>query len=172
MTTPTPSVPARVQLGASTVNRKWYLDVNTALGGAAATWTPVGGMTDFKPGRDANKEDSSDFDSGGFMSKTKTGEAWSVVLKVARKVRRATPTAYDPGQEFLRAKGQGKMGVANSCEIRFYEMEEGGPRVEAFQGLCSVDYSDDGGGMTALSTASITLDGQGALVAIAHPAAA
>jgi hypothetical protein len=161
----------RVKLGASTGNRKWYIDVNTAASGAAV-WAPVGGVTDFKPSRDGNMEDDSDFDSGGYQSETKTAEKWSADLKVARKVTTASALAYDPGQEFLRAKSQGVFGVANSCEIRYYEMEPAGPRIEAFQGRCAVDYTDDGGGMTALSTASIKMMGQGALVAIAHPAAA
>jgi len=60
--------------------------------------------------------------------------------------------------------------VANSAEIRYYEMETGGPRIEAYQGRCAVAWSDDGGGMTALRTATVKLSGQGVLTAIAHPA--
>lgn len=159
----------RVILGPSTGNRKWYLDVNTAASGAVAAWVPVSGITDFKPGRDGNMEDDSDFDSGGFQSETKTAEKWSADVKLMRKVTTASATAYDPGQETLRLKSYGKFGVANSVEIRYYEMEPEGPRIEAYQGRCAVAWSDDGGGMTALSTSTVKLSGQGALVAIAHP---
>jgi hypothetical protein len=160
--------PARVVLGPSTVNRKWYLDVNTGTT-AAPVWTPVGGINSFTPSRDGNMEDDSDFDSGGFQSETKTAEKWSAEVKLARKVTAASVTAYDPGQEFLRQKSYGKFGVANSAEIRYYEMELGGPRVEAYQGRCAVAFTEDGGAMTGLSTATCRLSGQGALTAIAHP---
>lgn len=160
--------PARNVLGPSTLNRKWWIDVDTGTTGTPV-WTPVGGVTDFKPSRDSNMEDDSDFDSGGYQSETKTAEKWSADLKVARKVTGASATAYDAGQEFLRLKSYGQMGVANSASIRYYEMEPGGPRVEAYQGRCSVGWTDDGGNMTALSTSSVKLGGQGVLVAIAHP---
>lgn len=162
------TVPARVQLGASTTTRSWYLDVNTGST-ASPTWTPVGGIADFKPSRAGNMEDDSDFDSGGYQSDTKTAEKWSADVKLGRKVTAASSTAYDPGQEFLRLKSEGKFGVANSCEIRYYEMEVGGPRVQAYRGRCGVDYTEDGGGMTSLRTATVKLAGQGALTAIAHP---
>ncbi len=161
--------PARVTLGPSTTVRSWWLDVNTGST-AVPIWTPVGGISNFKPSRDGNMEDDSDFDAGGFQSETKTAEKWSADVTLARKVTAASTTAYDPGQEFLRLKSYGKFGVANSCELRYYEMEEGGPRAEAYQGRASVAYSEEGGGMTALRTASCKLSGQGALVAIAHPA--
>lgn len=169
MTTPAP--PARVVLGPSTVNRKWYLDVNTSST-VTPTWVPVGGITNFSPSREGNMEDDSDFDSGGFQSETKTAEKWSADVNLARKVTATSTTTYDPGQEFLRLKSYGKMGVANSADIRYYEMEEGGPRVEAYRGRAAVAFSEDGGPMTGLSTATCRLSGQGALVAIAHPAAA
>ena len=62
------------------------------------------------------------------------------------------------------------MGVANSVEIRYYEMEPSGPRGEAYQGRAAVSFAEEGGAMTALSTATCDLMGQGALTAIAHPA--
>jgi hypothetical protein len=111
----------KVPLGASTTVRKWYLDVNTGTI-AAPVWVGVFGITEFKPGLEPQLQDDSDFDSEGFQSQTKTAEAWSCELKIARKVTVASPTAYDPGQEFLRSKAIGKMGPANSVNIRYYEM--------------------------------------------------
>lgn len=160
--------PARVVLGASTTTRSWYVDCNTGTT-AVPIWTPVGGISDFKPSRDGSMEDDSDFDSGGYQSETKTAEKWGADLKLVRKVTAASSTAYDPGQEFLRAKSEGTFGVANSAEIRYYEMETGGPRIQAYQGRCAVGWSEDGGGMTSLRTATVKMSGQGRLNSIVHP---
>lgn len=159
---------ARTPLGTSTTNRKWWCDVNTGTT-TTPVWVPLSGITDFKPDRNAATQDDTDFDSGGFGSMVKTGESWSITLKLKRGVTAASPTAYDPGQEFLRAAAQGKFGVANSVGVRYYEMEPGGPRIEAFQGRAAVEWSDDGGNSNALSTVTCKLDGQGVLVALTHP---
>jgi len=161
---------ARVPLGGSTTNKKWYLDVDTASSNSSPLWTGVFGITDLTPGGiDANLEDDSDFDSGGYGSQTKTAENWNVDLTVARKVQQSAPTAYDPGQEFLRTKSFGTFGAANSVHLRWYEMEPNGPRIEAYEGWAAVVWSPDGGAFSALSTVSVTLTGQGKLKLIAHP---
>jgi len=162
------AVPTRTPLGTSTLNRKWYLDVDTSATDTP-TWTPVMGMTEFAFNVEPTLQDDSDFDSEGFRSQVKTAEAWSVSLTVARKVTAASGTAYDTGQERLRDKSFGTMGVANSVKVRFYEMEEDGPREEAYQGLAAVSWSPNGGGMDATSTVGVTLTGQGRLTAITHP---
>lgn len=163
------AVPTRVPLGASTTMRQWYLDVDTASSTTAPTWVPVMGMMEFKPALEPTKQDDSDFDSGGFQSSTKTAEKWSVEAKIARKVTVADGTAYDVGQEFLRTKSFGQMGPANSVHIRYYEMQDNGPRVEAYDGFGSVTWSPDGGKMEDLNLVSVTLDGQGKLNQITHP---
>jgi hypothetical protein len=158
----------KVPLGASTTNRKWYLDVNTGTT-ASPVWTGVHGITEFKPALDPTLQNDSDYDSEGYKSQTKTAEEWAVETKVARKVTKADPTAYDPGQEFLRGKAIGKMGLANSVEIRYYEMEPGGPRIEAYQGQAAVTWSPEGGNMENLDMVSVKLTGQGKLDQITHP---
>jgi hypothetical protein len=162
------TAPARTPLGSSTVNRKWYLDVNTGTVGSP-TWVAVNGMTEFQYNVEPTMQDDSDFDSGGFRSQTKTAEAWSATATVARKVTAASATAYDPGQEALRAASFGNTGVAATRQIRFYEMEPGGPRVEAYSGRASVSWTPNGGGMDATSTVGLSLMGQGRLTAITHP---
>ena len=158
----------KVPLGASTNVRKWYLDVNTGTF-AAPTWVGVFGVMDFKPGIEPTLQDDSDMDGGGFKSQTKTAEAWALELKVSRKVTAASPTAYDPGQEVLRIKSIGTFGPANQVDIRYYEMEPSGPRVEAYRGFASTAWKPDGGPMDATDTVSVTLTGQGRLTPIAHP---
>lgn len=162
--------PARTPLGASTTNRKWYLDINTGTE-ALPTWVGVHGISEFQPNLEPTLQDDSDFDSGGDKSQTVTARAWSCALKLARKVTAASAAAYDPGQEVLRLASE-EIGVDNSVLVRFYEMEPGGPRVEAYSGRAAVSWTPDGGGMDALSMVSVTLSGQGKRTAIAHPDAA
>lgn len=163
------TVSARTPLGASTNQRKYYLDVDTTPDATDPTWVGVFGITELQFAIDPTLQDDSDYDSGGYKSQTKTAEAWSVTGKVARKVQVDDLTAYDPGQEYLRAKGIGTMGVANSVHIRIYEMEPNGPREEAYEGNAAVSWAPDGGPMDALSLVSFTLSGQGQLEEIAHP---
>jgi hypothetical protein len=165
------TAPARVPLGASTTNGKWWVDVDTADDGDAPTWTGVFGITDLTPGGvDVNLEDDTDFDSGGFGSQTKTGESWSLEMTVARKTVQGAGTTYDPGQEFLRLRSY-NIGAANSVHVRWYEMSDGGPRVEAFDGYAAVSWAPEGGSVTDLSTVTVTLNGQGRRNAITHPGA-
>jgi IPT/TIG domain len=157
----------KVQLGAATTVRKWYLDVNTGTT-AAPIWTGVFGVTNFKPSLKPTWKDTSDFDSGGDMSSTATARAWSVDLKLERKSTASDPTTYDPGQEALRLKAE-NIGLLNSIGVRFYEMEPGGPRLEAYQGIAGVEWSPDGGAMSDTDGVSVTLTGQGRRTLITHP---
>lgn len=162
-------VPTRTPLGASTIQTMWYLDVDTNFSSASPIWIPLQGITNFQQKLNPTLQDDSDFDSQGFMSQTKTAEAWGVALKIIRKGTKADGTVYDPGQEYLRGRAIGKMGNANSAHVRFYEMTPLGPRAEAYDGFAAVTWSPDGGKMSDLNQISLTLDGQGQLTAITHP---
>ena len=61
----------KVPLGASTLVRKWYLDVNTGSV-AIPVWVGVFGLLDFQPVLNPTLQDDSDFDSGGYKSSTVT----------------------------------------------------------------------------------------------------
>ena len=161
-----PPAPVRTPLGPSELNKRWYLDVNTAVAPAPAVWTPVNGITEFKNSFEGNDEDDSDFDSAGWAATTVTGAKWGVEVKVRRAGTSADKKVYDPGQEFLRQK-QALFGVANRAEIRFYEM--GNARVEAYTGFVAVAWALDGGDSKGLDRASLTLSGQGKRTSIAHP---
>lgn len=158
----------RVQLGAATTVRKWYLDINTGTT-AAPVWTGVFGITDFKPSLSPTWKDTSDFDSGGNKSSTATAREWGVEFKAMRKSTSAVPTVYDPGQEALRLRAE-LLGLGNSIEVRFYEMGPGGPRVESYQGTVGVEWGPDGGAMEDTDGVSVKLMGQGARTTPAHPA--
>lgn len=157
-------------LGSSTLARKWCIDVDANDGVGSPSWIPLQGITNsvFNPDN-ANMEDDSDFDSGGFGSQTKTAASWTAQFTVARKPTAADATAYDAAQEHFRTKSIGQFGPANSVTVRIYEMTPAGPRVEAYTGKAAVSYQPQGGGNTALDTVQITLTGQGGLAAIAHP---
>lgn len=157
----------KTPLGATTTQRKWYLDINTGTD-VAPVWTGVFGITEFTAPLENTLQDDSDYDSDGYKSQTKTASQWSVTGTVKRAVTAADPTAYDPGQEALRLAAE-ENGVANSVHVRWYEMEEDGPRVEAYEGHGAVSWAPNGGGMDALSTAGFTITGQGRRTAIAHP---
>ena len=166
------AVTTKVALGADTLNRKWYIDVNDGTH-AVPDWVGVFGVTEFTPFTNATKQDDSDFDGNGYKSSAVTALEWGVNLKVSRKTQVADATSYDAGQEILRAAAYEMLGD-NRVEIRFYEYkgEAGGPEVEAYQGYAGVEWNPDGGGMDALSTVSIVLSGQGELEAITHPSTA
>jgi len=157
----------KVPLGAATLNRKWYLDVNTGTY-LTPVWIGVFGIEDFKAPKDPTLQDDSDFDSGGYKSSTVTALGWSIDLKVSRKTVAVAPTTYDPGQEVLRAASD-LLGMSNMVDVRWYEMTPGGPKVEAYRGYATVSWSPDGGAMDALETVTVTLTGKGVRVAITHP---
>ncbi|HET6915296.1 MAG TPA: IPT/TIG domain-containing protein [Acidimicrobiales bacterium] len=157
----------RTPLGASTLVRKWYLDVNTGTA-ANPVWTGVFGMLNFTPSLNPTLQDDSDFDSQGYKSSTVTALDWGCSLTVSRKTQVNAPTVYDPGQEKLRTTSL-LQGVQNSVQVRFYEMSPGGPRVEAYMGNAAVSWSPSGGAMDALDEVAVTLTGQGQRQSITHP---
>ncbi len=158
---------ARAKLGATALNRKWFLDVDQSTT-STPDWVGVFGLQEFKPGVETTTQDSSDF-SSGWKGNQSTAAGWKLEGKVKRATESATATtSYDPGQEVLRAAAV-KMGIAGLVHVRWYEMEPNGPRVEAYEGWGTVSWSDDGGNMEALSTVSFTINGDGERSEITHP---
>jgi len=129
-------------------------------------WVPVRGITELTPSSDPTMEDDSDYDSNGWGSSTKTMQTWSITATLARKVGVSSGN-YDPGQEYIRMR-DGQFGAASVVQVRWYD-RDGGP--EAYSGWASVQWAETGGAPSALSTASLTLSGQGERTAILNPAA-
>jgi len=157
----------RTALAATTVNRKWYIDINTNTY-VSPTWTAVNGVMEFKGGKDTVLQDDSDFENSGWKSQTATALGWSVEMKLKRAPTVASATAYDAGQEALRTYSDLE-GTGNKADVRFYEVTASGPTAEAYRGYAAVTWSPDGGGMDALDTVAVTLAGIGARTAITHP---
>lgn len=158
----------KTPLGASTTNRKWYVDVDSSDMSAAATYIGVFGIQEFKDNVEPTNQDDSDFDGNGWKSETVTALLGKLEFKVGRKTLPEDPTSYDPGQEVLR-KASRKTGIGNRVRVRYYEMEPNGPRVEAYEGFATVGWTPDGGGMDATSTVAVVLTFQGEPKEIEHP---
>ena len=71
-------------------------------------------------------------------------------------------------KELLRAASD-LTGVAARVHVRIYEMEAGGPRVEAYDGWGTVEWTEEGGNMEAISTVSFKINGDGPRNVITHP---
>ncbi|WNM65422.1 major tail protein [Microbacterium phage Phonegingi] len=159
----------KVPLGASTTNRKWYVDLDNSATGTPS-WLALAGITELTPGVEGSLQDDSDFDGEGWGSQVNTMNAWTLEGKVRRGVLPgSTPPVYDPAQEILRLAAA-ETGLANVVHVRWYEMEPEGPRVEAYEGYAAVTWSEDGGGVDAISIVSFTLTGRGKRTVITHPA--
>jgi len=162
-------VTTKTTLGATTLNRKWRVDINTGVP-ETPVWSPLRGIAELTPSRNYTTQNTSDFDSEGHQSEEVTALGWGLEVKVNRKTDADDPATYDVAQEAVRAAADG-MGLTNRLDIRYYE-DNGptGPKAEAYRGNVSAQWSDDGGDMTATSSVTVTLMGQGRRVPITHPA--
>lgn len=160
------TIPERVQLGASTTNRKYYLDVQDP--DAPGIWVGVFGVQEFKPRpSEPTTQDDSDFDGEGYKSQAVTALTWGGDGKVLRKPQGDNQTAYDPGQEIMRRVAD---RIGGRLMFRYYEMEPDGPRVEAKAGWGTVTWAPDGGNMESLDTVAFTITGRGKPTSTVHPA--
>lgn len=157
---------ARNSLGGTTLNRKWFVDIDSTPT-SAATWVGLFGVTDLKPVKSATAQDTSDT-SSQWKGTQNTALGWGIEGKLKRAVTTASALAYDPGQELLRAASD-LTGVAARVHVRIYEMEAGGPRVEAYDGWGTVEWTEEGGNMEAISTVSFKINGDGPRNVITHP---
>lgn len=158
------TVTDRTPLGATTTARKWWLDVREV---GSQVWLGVHGIQESKPRpSEATTQDDSDMDGGGHKSQTTTALTSGFDGKLIRKTRRSDALAYDPGQEIIRLASR---RIGSEIEVRFYEMEPGGPRIEAYEGRASATWTPDGGAMDATDTVAFALTGRGQLAPITHP---
>lgn len=163
------AVPTFPTLTASTLVRKWVIEVNTGTV-ASPIWKMIGAVNNNQFNPDSpNLEDDSDMQSGGAGSQTKTAGNASAQLTILRKVK-SDGVSYDDAQEFVKGKSINVYGTANTVQLRISEFTPGGgPRVDAYMGFFAVGWEYQGGGNTALDTVQLTFSGQGACAAITHP---
>lgn len=157
----------KVPLGGATFARKWYLDYNAGTYGAPS-WTGVFGILQFDWKWNQQKEDGSDLDASGWTTEDVTALGATINLVLDRKTKAADATAYDVGQEALRAECL-SFGDANKIDLRWYEVTSSGPIAEAYRGYFSVDWQPQGGDMKARDKVNVTLTSRGVVSAITHP---
>lgn len=134
----------------------------------SGTYIDIRGLTSVQPAIAQTTQDDSDYESvvDGIQwgSDFVTGLKWSLVLKLDRKT--AAGYVEDPGQKILRlASVEG--GSDALVDMQWYDRNGG---EEAYQGTGIVQWSDDGGDGTALSTVSVTVMGRGPRTTITNPA--
>lgn len=160
----------RVVLTAASLARDWYVDVNTGTL-AAPNWVPVSGVMEVVPKTPNVFKDVSVGGAGGAQASQKTADSWGLEMKVKRAGTEDDPSAYDPGQEALRAASL-EYGAANIIDIQYYEVNGTGyPMVEAWRGRASVEWSEENGAFDDPRVIGVKLNGHGARTAVTpHPA--
>lgn len=168
---------SRVALNDPSLNRGWYLDVYIG-----STWTPVSGISEFKPTNNATLKETTTFDDQGNTRQTKTAQGWKIEGKLLRAGQAGTPASYDVGAEYLRTQSL-LLGAANTVRVRYYEVNgdsgtqtTGGikyPITEAWDGYATVEWNEDASAADDPRMISFTLTGRGARSAMSfNPASA
>lgn len=159
------------RLRATTLARKWKLDVDLSPAQDGSDWRRLMGQTDCTVNTGtAGMQPDSDYDGEGFTSQSATSQDHGFNVTVRRATTQVDGTKYDDAQEWLRGKARGT-GQDNTAHVRAYEYSgPNGPLVEAYEGFYGIAWANSGGAFDALSMATITGTGQGILLPIAHPA--
>lgn len=144
--------------------RRFKIDVNVGTT-EIPDWAALNGVTDFLPKVDPTLQESSDYDSDGWVSQEKTMQAWTAEITVLRK-KNASGEFY-AAQEALRAC-EDQFGDAARAEIRWYDRDGGD---EAYQGTGIVKWERANSAVVDLDAANITITGDGARTEIANPLA-
>jgi hypothetical protein len=145
--------------------RRFKVDVDTAYPAGPAAWAPLLGMTDFKPAVTPTLQESSDYDSDGWVGQEKTMQAWAIEATVLRKKDAAG--AFPPAQETIRL-AEDQFGEDARVHVRWYDRDGGD---EAYEGVALVQWARANSGVADLDAATITLTGDGARTLIANPLA-
>lgn len=140
-------------------NSTWRLEVEDTTPG---TFIPVAGLNSFARTQTTTTADNSDFNSGFYGSDVPTQAKIAVTATV---LRRNDGTAYDAGQEALRAAANN----ADLITVRYYDTAF--DDAEAYEADVYVQWAPQGGAGTALQAVNITLNVQGADIEVANPSA-
>ena len=153
----------------SQLARDYAVQVNTSTDPEAPAWVFVRGLSQVTPSATPAMQDDGDIDAEGYGSQIATGQAFSMQITGVRKGTGSegdfTP---DPGQEFLRKKGE-EVGARNIIQVRYWRTDDD---TDAKEFSASVEYTTDGGDKEALQSWSATLHGRGRPIAIEKPAGA
>lgn len=138
----------------------WTMEVAAYADGAKPTaWTPVRGITELTPPQtEKNLEDDGEFDGTFWGSQVATGISWTSEGTI-KTPRAGLPE--DPGQAILKTASRG-IAEAGFVHVRF-SLRGTTPKA-GDEGVADVQFMDNGGPKTDLTTAAFTLTGRGALV--------
>lgn len=157
----------RTEPGNPTYAKKWWWDANIGTH-EAPEWLEIGSFNNFNMEITPTTKDNSTYQSGIWGSDVTTKLKYALNAVFVRNVLPDDPAKYDDGQEVLREYAF-KSGVAGRIETRWYEMDDEGPRVEAYQGYQTVQWKPVAGSDEDVATVNVTCPGQGEPVAITHP---
>ena len=146
--------------------RDWRLEVDT--GTSTPTWTPVLGLKSCNYITEGAEQDDSTIDGEGYGSQIVTGIAARIEASGFRIGGDVAGTfTEDPGQVFLRQKGQ-KTGVENIVSARIYRTDESD---EAHQLTATVKWATQSASdVNALQEFQVTLSSRGKPQDIEKPA--
>lgn len=150
----------------SQLARDYAVQVNTSED-ATPAWVFVRGLSQVTPSAAPNMQDDGDIDAEGYGSQIATGQAFSMQITGVRKgIGAEGAFTPDPGQEFLRKKGE-EVGAKNIIQVRYWRTDDD---TDAKEFSASVEYTTDGGDKESLQGWSATLHGRGRPIAIEKPA--
>lgn len=137
----------------------WRCDVDQDLAGGSGNWLQIKGATALAPVINPTTQDTTDFDAVGWGSDAITLRK----AQVAGTVKRALyPSAFDPGQEFVRLRQEDG--------VQFhYRIWQRGSGLEAYDGWAVAQWTPGSGGPDAIVTADFVLLGNGIRNIITNP---
>ena len=132
---------------------------STTLG--TGTWLTVFGCDSSVPVKTDNMVDITNFDTVGWSAFQPFLSGWTATLSLFRM---RYPTAYDAGQEFLRAANEAK----SQLHVRIFDRTGGS---EAYEGFGYVQWENQSGGPNDPLKVNATFTGNGARTVISNPVA-
>ncbi|MCZ4557986.1 hypothetical protein O4215_20705 [Rhodococcus maanshanensis] len=166
MPTTEPLLPKDSSTLLTTLARDWAVQVNTSTT-ATPSWVFVYGLSKVSPTQEISMQDDADIHAGGYKSQIATAIGANLDLEGLRKGEGAVDDAItpDPGQEFLRAKGE-MTGSKNVAHVRYWRTDS---LPDSYEHTFTVGWKDTGGDKEALQGFSCTLTGRGKPKKIAKP---
>lgn len=141
--------------------RRYQMDVSND----GTNWVPFKGIQDFAPSEKPTVTDTTDFDTDGFVSNTKTLTEWTLTVKAKRPTNAGV---MDPGQEIVRAT-QYQFGGTSLVYVRWYD-RDGQP--DAWQGIAVPEWTISKSAVADVEEITVKFDATGPLTSISNPVSA
>ncbi|SRR5258705_2901595 len=152
----------------SDLARRWRVDIDTAVFPASA-YNQLLGVSDLKPNFAVRTAPDEMYEDGGADRVAVTGSSWELAIPLSLS-KNAAGTSRDAVQAFLFAQHLAHVtggGPTAEFGVKFYDRS--GIAAEAFEGRAVITAWGPSGGQNK-DDITLTLKGQGKLVAITNPA--